>query len=351
MKMRLHKAVVVLVCALLCFSSLSVAAPLVDEQEASEKDLSLIDSHSLGWSHPWGWKGTSRKSSIGICGCMMVCLSTRRAEINWGETAALKWSCVNARTCTLMPDVGALAPYGFGIVNVSPKETTRYTLTGTKLGCSAKATVTITVINIPPEISIIEPAQGSELTLGATDSVPVQIQYSDNVGIDAASFNARLNNQEITDRFNVTDTGASASLSMRLPAGDNTLTVTIGDVEGLSRTATTQFTVTYLPPTVSFSAEPPTCRFGESTTLAWQSANADSVSIEPGIGAVGLNDSLPVTLYENSTYTITATGPGGTVSESITIDVTDIPPPGIYYKYDSLGRITRIMRLPASQSP
>ena len=73
--------------------------------------------------------------------------------------------------------------------------------------------------------------------------------------------------------------------------------------------------------------------------------------IEPGIGEVALNDSILVTLYEKTIYTITAEGPGGTATDSIEIDVTDIPPPGIYYQYDQLGRMKRIIRMPASQSP
>jgi hypothetical protein len=43
--------------------------------------------------------------------------------------------------------------------------------------------------------------------------------------------------------------------------------------------------------------------------------------IEPGIGSVDLNGSLVVSPTETITYTITATGPGGEASESVTVDV------------------------------
>jgi hypothetical protein len=287
------------------------------------------------------------------CGCkgLRVRLSTWQKQIDWGDTARLYWRCRKTESCELTPEVEELRPRGFGVVCVSPKQTTQYTLTGKRAGCTRSASVTITVVNIPPTISIIQPAHGSRLSLGTADAVPVEIQYSDNVGIDVASFTVRLNNREITDLFSVTDTGAAASLTLRLPAGENTLSATISDTEDLSRTAASRFTVTYLPPTVHLSAEPPTCRFGESTTLSWHTTNADKVTIEPNIGEVGLNDSMAVTLYQKSTYTITATGPGGTVTDSLEIDVTDIPPPGIYYEYDPLGRMKRIIRMPASQSP
>ena len=104
-------------------------------------------------------------------------------------------------------------------------------------------------------------------------------------------------------------------------------------------------------PTVSLSADPQTVKFGESTTLSWQATNAETLSIEPGIGEVGLNASISVTVYAKTTYIITATGLGKTATDSVEVDVTDIPPPGIYYKYDELGRMKRIIRIPASQNP
>lgn len=106
-------------------------------------------------------------------------------------------------------------------------------------------------------------------------------------------------------------------------------------------------------PTVNLSAVPQTVKFSERTTLTWHVTMADKVSIEPGIGEVGLNDSIVVTPYKKTTYTITATGPGGTATDSIEVDVdvTDMPQAGIYYEYDKVGRITRIMRIPATPSP
>jgi hypothetical protein len=282
---------------------------------------------------------------------MKVRLCSRQSRIDWGQSIALKWICKNTETCELAPDIGPLDPNGCGIIRVSPKKTTQYTLTGKRSGKTARSSVTITVINIPPSISIIQPADGSELNLDTADPVPIEIKYSDNVGIDAGSFSARINKQDITDLFSVTDTGATCSLEMGLPTGCNTLSVTISDVEGLRSTAASKFTVTYLPPTAALIVDPPTVKFGESTTLSWQTTNADKVIIEPGIGEVRLNGSISVTLYEKTTYTITATGPGGTATDSVEVDVTNSPPPGIYYQYDELGRMRRIIRMPAPQNP
>lgn len=364
MRMYRHKVLVAQIFALLCFFNLVLAGSLTAQERTLEKSHAQTYSKIIARKSPLDCGHDGRGDRELVCGSerghdgrhrkhnrMKVRLCTRQSRIDWGESAELKWVCKNTETCELTPDIGALDPNGCGIIHVSPKKTTKYTLTGKRSGCTARSSVTITVVNIPPSISIIQPADGSELNLGTADSVPIEIEYSDNVGIDPDSFSARVNDQDITDLFSVTDTGATCSLTMRLPAGSNTLSVTISDVEGLSSTATSQFAVTYVPPTVKLSADPPTVKFGESTTLYWQTTNADKVIIEPGIGEGGLNDSISVTLYEKTTYTITATGPGGTATDSIEVDVTDILPPGIYYEYDQLGRMKRIVRIPASQSP
>ena len=83
-------------------------------------------------------------------------------------------------------------------------------------------------------------------------------------------------------------------------------------------------------PTVNISADPEIIQVSESTTLTWSSNNADSCVIESGVGAVDVNGSIQVFPTETTTYTITATGPGGTATDSITITVNDpYAPPAI----------------------
>ena len=72
------------------------------------------------------------------------------------------------------------------------------------------------------------------------------------------------------------------------------------------------------------SVIPETILQGESSTLTWSSTNADSVTIEPGIGAVELNGSVLVSPSESTIYTITAMGPGGTATDSVTVTVTPL---------------------------
>jgi hypothetical protein len=60
---------------------------------------------------------------------------------------------------------------------------------------------------------------------------------------------------------------------------------------------------------------------GETTTLTWSSTNADTVTIDNGIGEVSPSGSLEQVLNDTTTYIITATGPGGTITESVTVTV------------------------------
>lgn len=90
-------------------------------------------------------------------------------------------------------------------------------------------------------------------------------------------------------------------------------------------------------PTVSITADPPVILKGSSCMLNWSSENADTVTIDQGIGEVQAVGSLEVFPQGTTTYTITAVGKGGTAQSSITVTVQNIvtttstipnPPPG-----------------------
>jgi len=114
----------------------------------------------------------------------------------------------------------------------------------------------------------------------------------------------------------------------------------IGSVE-ISPTETTEYTITaanlggtatdrviitvYHIPTVDISAMPDTIIEGASSTLTWISTYAETVTIDNGIGTVDADGSLDVSPAETKTYTITATGFGGTSSKSTTLVVLHPP--------------------------
>src|SRR5579884_1052261 len=74
-------------------------------------------------------------------------------------------------------------------------------------------------------------------------------------------------------------------------------------------------------PTITLRATPATLDRGQAATLQWDAKNATNVQIQPALGAVSANGSRSVNPTSSVTYTATATGPGGTASDSARVTV------------------------------
>src|SRR5579885_3004578 len=86
-------------------------------------------------------------------------------------------------------------------------------------------------------------------------------------------------------------------------------------------------------PTVSLQANPSSINKGDSSTLTWTSSNATSVTISPEVGAVTAEGSTKVTPSDSTTYTITASGPGGS-AEATWRDLFNQEVKDAYFDYD-----------------
>jgi peptidoglycan-associated lipoprotein len=80
-------------------------------------------------------------------------------------------------------------------------------------------------------------------------------------------------------------------------------------------------------PTVTLQASSTFIQRGDSTTLTWSSTNATSLTINPAVGSVAPEGSSKVSPTDSTTYTITATGPGGSADQSLRITVSAAAPP------------------------
>jgi peptidoglycan-associated lipoprotein len=78
---------------------------------------------------------------------------------------------------------------------------------------------------------------------------------------------------------------------------------------------------------VTLQANPTTINKGDATTLSWSSTNATQLTISPEVGAVAPEGSTKVTPSESTTYTVTASGPGGTADSTVRVTVGAAPPP------------------------
>ena len=105
---------------------------------------------------------------------------------------------------------------------------------------------------------------------------------------------------------------------------DNSITVELRSNPGSY--VSIQVTQDIDPPSVSISASPDAIKVNEISTLTWSSILANTCSIDSDIGSVDVNGSITVSPDETTTYTITASGPGGVTTASTTIThVNSVP--------------------------
>lgn len=86
-------------------------------------------------------------------------------------------------------------------------------------------------------------------------------------------------------------------------------------------TPTPAYPHTIAPVINSFNANPNYIQPGQSATLTWTVSNASNVLISPNVGSVPETGTFVVQPTCTTTYTLTATNSGGTVSASTTVTV------------------------------
>jgi peptidoglycan-associated lipoprotein len=89
-------------------------------------------------------------------------------------------------------------------------------------------------------------------------------------------------------------------------------------------------------PTVVLKGDPTSINKGDTVTLSWSSTNATQLTIAPEVGAVAPEGSTKVTPSDSVTYTLTASGPGGSADSSVRITVAAPGPPPVEQPRTSL---------------
>ena len=79
-------------------------------------------------------------------------------------------------------------------------------------------------------------------------------------------------------------------------------------------------------PTVSLQASPTAVEKGDAATLSWTSTDATQLTIAPDVGTVPAEGQKSVSPAASTTYTITASGPGGSATASARITVATAAP-------------------------
>lgn len=114
-----------------------------------------------------------------------------------------------------------------------------------------------------------------------------------------------------------------------------TPTATVASSATTTRTATptnTPVACTGSAPVIaSFGASSTTITAGQAVTLTWGAVtNAESATIEPDVEGIATPGSTVVTPTVTTTYTLTATGCGGTATRQVTITVSPVGPTVTY---------------------
>jgi hypothetical protein len=226
--------------------------------------------------------------------------------ITKGQSSTLSWTTTGAASVTIS-GIGTVALNGS--TTVTPTQTTSYTLTATdSAGKSVTAVVTVTVSTgaVPQVLQFV--ANPQNISSGGSSQLCWQISGATSISI-APGIGSNLN--------------ANACVTVN-PTTTTTYTLTATNSSGTIQANATVYVGSVV--IVAFSASPTFANYSnEPVTLSWQTQNATSVVIT-GSGVqpqtLPVNGSITVTPFSDTTYTLTAYGPGGqTVSDTISVGV------------------------------
>jgi len=313
-----------------------------------------------------------------------VTISASPAEIMLGGSVTLNWSSTNATACSIDQGIGVIA--ASGTMTVSPSATTTYTISAAGLGGTIMANIRVTVKYLPPTLDFsispteIIPGESAVLSWSSTNASYCTINPG--VGVVATSGTMTISPGAVgTYTYSIAAYGpggtvvtAQAQVFVKTPAPTVTLVASpekvlqgagttliwsstnayscsiegIGYVgcngtrsmiptdsttyrlvaTGYGGTAIVQATVTveFPPVTVSMTASPTTIKDGETATLTWSSMNAAVCTLNPGLGVIPCSGSQTLVPADTTTYTFSATGPGGTetTQSTVTVDFSSV---------------------------
>ena len=225
------------------------------------------------------------------------------ATITEGQSTTLRWTTTNATSVSIPGTSGTLAVDGN--TSISPTTTTTYTLTASNADGSNTATKKVTVVDPP----VIDSFSASKTTITEGQSTKLSWTTTDATSVTISTISGTL---ALDGSRNVSPTTTTTYTLTAKNSADTPATVT----------STVTVTVNRLPPTANLEANP-TEFFGltDPVDLTWSTTRATSAEIDNGVGSVTPVAAGSTTVYPESTttYTLTATGPGGSATSSVEV--------------------------------
>ena len=219
-------------------------------------------------------------------------------SIESGGQSELSWDIPDAETISIAPGIGDVS--GLSTVQVSPVETTTYTLTATRGALVETEELTLLVDEVPQISSF---AASDEAVLAGEE---VQLSWEVNgaetisiTGVDPViGQSARV----------IVNSATTYTLTATNSVGSNTAVVTV-DV-GLA------------PVINTFSASPTTVTRNATVTLSWDVTGADDLKIDFGVGSVAAGPVyIPAAGPRN--YTLTASNEYGATTAQASVSMAN----------------------------
>jgi hypothetical protein len=241
-----------------------------------------------------------------------VTLTANPTTIAAGESATLTWTSTNATSCTAFLGWSGSKPLN-GSASVSPTETTTYQLDCTGPGGVGSDDALVTVTVEEPEDPTVEiTADPMTITAGSSTTLTWNSENADScTASNGWSGSKALDDDEsvsptVTTTYTITCDGDGGSAS-------DSVTVTVNQPEPED-------------PTLDLTANPSTITEGSSSLLSWSTTNATSCEKSGGwSGATTTSGTFSVSPTATTTYSMECTGAGGTVSDSVTVNVVLTP--------------------------
>jgi phospholipase C len=245
-----------------------------------------------------------------------VAFSATPTNATAGDTVTLTWTSSDATSIAIAPDPGIGTLPLNGTAQVKPTQTTTYTITAQGAG-GPPASQSVTV-------NVAQPVAPT-VTITATPLTIIAGQFTNLEWKSTNATSITITPSVLSEDQKIVPLEGSKHVSL------TKTTTYIATVTGPGGNATASVTITVTPMQINFTAKPDTIATGQSATLSWSTVGVDKLSIDNNVGDVSTKlptGSVSVTPGKTTTYTATATGPGGTVTQTAVVSVVAAPPPG-----------------------
>jgi hypothetical protein len=261
------------------------------------------------------------------------------ANITAGETATISYATANADTVTIS-GIGNVDPAGNR--QVTPTETTTYTLTANNVRGPVTCTVTVQVMErIQAPRIVTFAANPMTITAGQSSTLTWNVENADSVSISGIGTVASQGSQQVSPTANNTYTLTATN---RGGTSQATATITVNPVEPGDPAPT--LTACVAAPATSPSP-------GSPVVISYTATNATSISFSPSVTGATLAGPVTVNPQATTAYTITVTGTQNrtaTCTVNVTVTPGAEPPTAIIIGGPVIDTLTREVILDATTS-